>query len=59
MHLQVDYNQKMKRCYVQLKVADIHNSLMVKNLIDVHTDNYFYQEIRCSNYKNKACFKIC
>ena len=40
---------KMNRFHVQSKVVDIHESLNVENLTDVHAENFFLQKIRKVN----------
>ena len=49
-HLEVDCNQKIRKCQLQLKVGDIHKSLKVWNLIDVHREDHFLQEIDTLNW---------
>ena len=39
----------MNRLHVQPKVVDIHKSLNVENLTDVHAANFFLQKIRKVN----------
>ena len=39
----------MNRFHVQSKVVDIHKSLNVENLTDVHAANFFLQKIRKVN----------
>ena len=41
----------MNRFHVQSKVVDIHESLNVENLTDVHAENFFLQKIRKVNWK--------
>ena len=42
--LEVDYNQEMHKCHVQLKEADIHKNLKVWNMIDVIEKIIFFKK---------------